>query len=79
MMFSVPKRKVSKAVLRNKLRRKLFESVRKSLPHHQLQIDELNHQLLVAFLYLHHKPLDQNLIEKKISLSLSELFQRTKS
>ena len=75
VLFSVPKKKMSGAVQRNLLKRRMREAYR---IHKEVFLDSLKtkgSQMVLAFVYIENETVEFSLIEKKIILSLNRLVR----
>ena len=72
-LFAVPKRRISKAVKRNRIKRMLKEVYR--LNKHQLELDlkENNQKMALFFVYTGKENIAYAILEEKIRLILKEL------
>jgi len=75
-LFAVPKRRISKATSRNKVRRKLKEAYR--LHKHSLEkvLEDSNQKMALFFVYTGKENANYALLEEKIQLILNELAKR---
>jgi ribonuclease P protein component len=71
--FTVPKRFVKKAVLRNKLKRRMREAWRKNCSQLENQLLENKKQMAVLVVYQNRNDTDFDLINQKINLILARL------
>lgn len=73
VVISIPKRKVKKAVKRNRIRRQLKEAYR--LNKHQLiqQLKESNQSLALFFIYTGQEKAEYSFLEEKIKLLLKKV------
>ena len=71
--ISVPKKKFSKAVDRNKLKRRIRESYRKNKHPLYEALNKKNQSLALLIIYIHKEELAYADIEKKMVLSLQKV------
>ncbi len=75
VLFSVPKRKISLAVKRNQIKRRMREAYRKNKSDIISQYENANSAIRIVFVYGHKDVLPYKILEKKIILVLERLSE----
>lgn len=75
VLFSVPKKRLKKAVRRNRVKRLMREAYRLNKHLLQAQYAKQNRTLHIAFTYLSEEPSEYSLIEIKIKYALNKILQ----
>ncbi len=76
IMISVPKKRFKRAVKRNKVKRQIREGYRKNKQELLNVLNEKEHGLAIAFIYLSNEILATNLIEDAIKQILERLKEK---
>jgi len=76
IMISVPKKRFKRAVKRNKVKRQIREGYRKNKQELLNVLNEKEHGLAIAFIYLSNEILATNLIEDTIKQILERLKEK---
>lgn len=74
VMISVPKKKIRKAVDRNRIKRLIREAYRINKPAFVSALEEKNLHLHIAFTYVSDRESDFSLLNEKINLALGKIL-----
>jgi ribonuclease P protein component len=77
ILISAPKKRLKRAVKRNRVKRQIREAYRKNKHTLLHSLEEKNITLAIAYIYLDDKLVSSTEIEEKITLSLARIIEKT--